>query len=31
MKGNGGPKNLSFKYKGVRQRTWGKWVVKFVN
>ncbi|XP_062177805.1 dehydration-responsive element-binding protein 2A-like isoform X2 [Alnus glutinosa] len=31
MKGKGGPKNSSFKYKGVRQRTWGKWVVKFVN
>jgi hypothetical protein len=28
MKGKKGPENSSFKYRGVRQRTWGKWVVE---
>lgn len=26
MRGKGGPENASCTYKGVRQRTWGKWV-----
>jgi hypothetical protein len=29
MKGKGGPKNSSCKYRGVRQRTCSKWVAKF--
>ncbi len=29
MKGYGGPENSSFKYKGIRQRTWG--LLKFVS